>query len=137
MDNNLIERMRFLLKYRHTNPQKIADAIGVSSGAIKNLLYPDRKQGDASPLLLKGIAEFCDVNIEWLMNGTGEMDIKQSMPEENRQEEMPQLYPAEYEYDLSDADKEFLNVYLSLSNEDRKTISEFILKLHNNSKTSK
>ncbi len=78
--NNMVmktyaERLKYLIELRGTNQSDLARAIGVSPQSIQYLC----KDGKRSVHSAK-IAKFLKINVDWLTEGEGEMDLTNHLP---------------------------------------------------------
>lgn len=67
----LKQRMQYLLDYLKLGPSAFADNLGVQRSSISHLLSGRNKPG--TDFINKLMRTYPQVNLEWLMNGTGEM----------------------------------------------------------------
>ena len=64
------DRLKAVRKTNGITQDYLADQLGCSRGVITNI---ERNLTTPSALVLKGISDVLNVNIEWLMDGTGEI----------------------------------------------------------------
>ena len=72
-DKNIKERIRIIIKERGTSISNFAKQVGVSPTYLVSLLNGDDK--GISSMILKCLSKN-GININWLLNGKGEMYIK-------------------------------------------------------------
>lgn len=113
------ERIKLLRKELKLSQEEFGKKIGITKSSIslyeKNAITPTEQS-------LKSICREFNVDYFWLTEGTGEMfeKIKKESPLDMLSED----------YDINELDKLVILKYLQLSKEDRKSINNFILGVH-------
>lgn len=73
------QRFKRARKKRGLSRNEVAEAIGMSHGAIANIEY--NHVVEPHPVILKEVCKVLKINEEWLINGTGEMDDTSTLTE--------------------------------------------------------
>lgn len=71
------ERLRFIRKQKGYSESKLGESIGYTRGVITNLERCDRLKNKPKDIYIKSICDVLNINEEWLLSGTGEMDRKE------------------------------------------------------------
>lgn len=71
MNNDFIQRLKQLLEHYELSSSQFADQIGVQRSSLSHLI--SGRNRPSLDFVLKVIAEFPEVNLYWLLNGTGSL----------------------------------------------------------------
>lgn len=116
VDNDLIKRVIYVRENAGYNQAKLAKALNLTRSTIS--LNESGKRG-FSKRTLRDIADYFDVNYEWLLNGEGE-------PYNEGVKSV--LAMLQKEYTLDELDIEIIKKYLDLSPIERQVFKDFIKK---------
>ncbi|CAM2078534.1 MAG: HTH cro/C1-type domain-containing protein [uncultured Clostridium sp.] len=119
------ERLRILRKELKLSQSEFGSKIGVSHAAISSL---ERGENNISERMAISISNIFDVNIEWLLYGTGSMFLSK---------ETFFIDELSEEFNLDEMDRNFLLSYLNLSESDRKGIKNLLKSLLEQQKKGK
>lgn len=113
------ERIKLLRKELGLTLEKFGERLGVTKTAISLL---ESGKNNLTEQAAKSICRTFNVDYFWLTEGVGEMfeKIKKESPLDMLSED----------YDINELDKLVILKYLQLSKEDRKSINNFILGVH-------
>lgn len=116
------ERVKKLRKELGLTLEKFGNRIGLKNNSVSQI------ENGVNALTKKTAKLICkefSVSYTWLVNGEGEMFVKQEKSSLNLLSE---------EYNLDEADKIVILKYLQLSKNDRKSINNFILGIRDKEK---
>lgn len=113
------ERINILRKELGLTLEKFGERLGVTKAAVSRI---ENGVTNLTEQMAKSICRTFNVDYFWLTEGTGEMfeKIKKVSPLDLLSED----------YDINEIDKLVILKYLQLSKEDRKSINNFILGVH-------
>ncbi|WP_376774537.1 helix-turn-helix domain-containing protein [Clostridium thailandense] len=74
---NLGERLKVARKSKGLTQDELAEKIGTSRGVITNIEY--NKTEMPQPLIINALCNVLEINKEWLLNGTGEMNNSEEL----------------------------------------------------------
>lgn len=78
--DSLGARLTYIRKKKGYTQTSLATAIGVSRGVIFNL---EKNKTDPQTIVINAICSLLNINREWLVNGVGDMDYDNELPEHN------------------------------------------------------
>lgn len=110
-------RIKELRKSLKLSQAEFGKRLGVSRDVIKNI---DNNLVAAKPLFIEHICNTFNVNIEWLIDGSGEVfnQTKNGLVNE-----------ISNQYNLSEYGKEFIELYLDMDEHQRNSVDKFLLSI--------
>ncbi len=115
--SDIIDRIKEIRKDKNLNQTEFGERIGVSRDVIKNI---ELRKVSPRDLIIKQICKEYNVDPEWLIDGTGNMYLETS---DRFIETLKKTY------NLDDVGVSILTTYLSLSDDNKKVVKDFIKKV--------
>lgn len=107
-------RLKQIRKMLKLSQDEFASRLGISGHAISKYENGAR---EVTERVLNDICRVYRINKEWLLEGTGEMNIK---------EEISPIEQLTEQYDLNENERVLLETFLSLSHEGRLALNQFV-----------
>jgi transcriptional regulator with XRE-family HTH domain len=90
INNEFIKRIELLMNYKSLNQRSLSKEIGFSYSTLNK--YCNKKSNTIDfELIYRLASHFCDINIDWLICGKGEMLIAEEQPSEAGNERLGKL----------------------------------------------
>lgn len=89
MEDSIIQRVTAVQKHKGLSPKSFAEMIGFNYSTLNNYITGRRSSIDID-LIKKILSSFDDINIEWIINGSGNM-IKNHKPVKDNYETKPRV----------------------------------------------
>ena len=118
MDHSINERIKELRKHLHLSQTAFGEKIGLGRGSIKGF---DEKTTTPNQLTLQLICDVYNVNLDWLMHGTGEM-----FSERDTEDEIADFLTKIMCDDDESIRKRFILALSKFDGDDWKTVEKFI-----------
>lgn len=114
------ERIKLLRKEEGLNQLNFGKRIGITESAICNF---ENGRRNPSEQTIKSICREFHVNYDWLKNGIEPKNI------DSDKEMNPLLQTLKTEYNLDDLDVKIMQIYITLSSNEREAFKSFIKKM--------
>lgn len=118
MDHSINDRIKELRKHLHLSQTAFGEKIGLGRGSIKGF---DEKTTTPNQLTLQLICDVYNVNLDWLMHGTGEM-----FSERDTEDEIADFLTKIMCDDDESIRKRFILALSKFDGDDWKTVEKFI-----------
>lgn len=117
------ERIRSIREEHHMSRRKFGEVLGTSENAIVNIEYDRLKRPDQKEPIYKLICKEFGINMEWLMYGTGDKELRDA--------QISEFVGRTFENESETFKKRFIAMLSSLDESDWETLEKIANLLQN------